>query len=122
MMIQLQNFSLTSLYMRMSRKIKSFVMDLWISWWNIVCLLRPAFSRARTFLWFLLVLAAFSVRNDLLGVSSFVRALGLSEHFYEHLLHFFHSNAVKTDRLADCGSPCPQVLSLSKASFRKSIF
>ncbi len=90
-----------SLYMRMSRKIKSFVMDLWISWWNIVCLLRPAFSRARTFLWFLLVLAAFSVRNDLLGVSSFVRALGLSEHFYEHLLHFFHSNAVKTDRLAE---------------------
>ncbi len=48
-----------TLYMRMSRKIKSFVMDLWISWWNIVCLLRPAFSRARTFLWFLLVLAAF---------------------------------------------------------------
>ncbi len=90
-----------TLYMRMSRKIKSFVMDLWISWWNIVCLLRPAFSRARTFLWFLLVLAAFSVRNDLLGVSSFVRALGLSEHFYEHLLHFFHSNAVKTDRLAE---------------------
>ncbi len=85
----------------MSRKIKSFVMDLWISWWNIVCFLRPAFSRARTFLWFLLVLAAFSVRNDLLGVSSFVRALGLSEHFYEHLLHFFHSNAVKTDRLAE---------------------
>ncbi len=90
-----------SLYMRMSRKIKSFVMDLWISWWNIVCLLRPAFSRARTLLWFLLVLAAFSVRNDLLGVSSFVRALGLSEHSYEHLLHFFHSNAVKTDRLAE---------------------
>ncbi len=48
-----------TLYMRMSRKIKSFVMDLWISWWNIVCFLRPAFSRARTFLWFLLVLAAF---------------------------------------------------------------
>ncbi len=41
------------------------------------------------------------MRNDLLGVSSFVRALGLSEHFYEHLLHFFHSNAVKTDRLAE---------------------
>ncbi len=65
--------------MRMSRKIKSFVMDLWISWWNIVCLLRPAFSRARTFLWFLLVLAAFSVRNDLLGVSSFSSALSVCQ-------------------------------------------
>ncbi len=54
-------------------------MDLWISWWNIVCFLRPAFSRARTFLWFLLVLAAFSVRNDLLGVSSFVRRLSVCQ-------------------------------------------
>jgi DDE superfamily endonuclease len=84
-----------------SRKIKFFIMDLWISWWNITRLLRPAFSRARTFLWFLLVLAAFAVRNDLLGVTSFVRALGLSEHCYERLLHFFHSDAVKTERLAE---------------------
>lgn len=75
-------------------------MDLWISWWNIVSLLRPAFSRARTFLWFLLVLVAFAVRGDLLGVTSFVRALGLSERYYEPLLHFFHSDAVKVDRLA----------------------
>ncbi len=81
-------------------KVKSLIMDLWISWWNIVCLLRPAFSRARTFLWFLLVLVAFAVRDDLLGVTSFVRALGLSEHCYEPLLHFFHSDAVKADRLA----------------------
>lgn len=82
------------------KKIKPLIMDLWISWWNIVCLLRPAFSRARTFLWFLLVLVAFAVRNDLLGVTSFVRALGLSERCYEPLLHFFHSDAVKADRLA----------------------
>ena len=53
-------------------------MDLWVAWWNIVSLLRPAFSRSRTFLWFLLVLVAFAVRKDLVGVTSFVRALGLS--------------------------------------------
>ena len=75
-------------------------MDLWLAWWNIVSLLRPAFSRSRTFLWFLLVLVAFAVRKDLAGVTSFVRALGLSEHCYERLLHFFHSDAVKIDQLA----------------------
>ena len=76
-------------------------MDLWVAWWNIVSLLRPAFSRSRTFLWFLLVLVAFAVRKDLVGVTSFVRALGLSEHCYEPLLHFFHSDAVKIDQLAE---------------------
>ena len=76
-------------------------MDLWLAWWNIVSLLRPAFSRSRTFLWFLLVLIAFAVRKDLAGVTSFVRALGLSEHCYEPLLHFFHSDAVKIDQLAE---------------------
>ena len=76
-------------------------MDLWLAWWNIVSLLRPAFSRSRTFLWFLLVLMAFAVRKDLAGVTSFVRALGLSEHCYEPLLHFFHSDAVKIDQLAE---------------------
>ena len=76
-------------------------MDLWLAWWNIVSLLRPAFSRSRTFFWFLLVLMAFAVRKDLAGVTSFVRALGLSKHCYERLLHFFHSDAVKIDQLAE---------------------
>jgi hypothetical protein len=67
----------------------------------MVRLLRPAFSRERTFLWFLLALAAFSVRNDLAGVTSFVRALGLSEGCYYRLLQFFHSEAVKLDRLTE---------------------
>ncbi len=76
-------------------------MDLWLAWWHIVSLLRPAFSRTRTFLWFLLVLVAFAVRNDLLGVTSFVRAIGLSKECYDRLLHFFHSDAVKIDHLTE---------------------
>jgi hypothetical protein len=75
-------------------------MHLWTSWWDIVRLLRPAFSRTRTFLWFALALAGFCTRSDLLGVTSFVRALGLRASCYERLLHFFHSPAVKIDRLA----------------------
>jgi hypothetical protein len=75
-------------------------MNLWNAWWDIARLLRPAFSRTRTFLWFLLALAGFCTRGDLLGVTSFVRALGLRPSCYAGLLHFFHSNAVKPDALA----------------------
>ena len=76
-------------------------MDLWISWWHIVSLFRPAFSRCRTFFWFLLILTAFAVRCDFLGVTSFVRTLGLLGGCYERLLHFFHSEAVKIDEVTD---------------------
>ena len=66
----------------------------------MVVLLRPAFSRERTFLWFAASLAAFSVRSDLFGVTSFVRCLGLKTNCYHTLLNFFHSDAVKLDQLA----------------------
>ena len=50
---------------------------LWSHWWNLVCGLRSACARTRTFLWMALCLAGFTVRKDLLGVTSIVRALGL---------------------------------------------
>src|SRR5664280_2605182 len=48
---------------------------LWYDWWNLVCELRSACARSRTFLWMSLCLAGFSTRKDLLGVTSIVRAL-----------------------------------------------
>jgi hypothetical protein len=74
-------------------------MQLWLQWWNIVSCFRPAFSRFRTFQWFVLVLVTFSVRSDLAGVTSFIRALNLKPETYHRLLAFFHSNAVDLDRL-----------------------
>lgn len=74
-------------------------MELWLEWWNHVRLLRPAFARTRTFIWFAAVLAAMCVRTDLLGVTSLVRALGLQSHCYDRLLDFFHSRAIKLDGL-----------------------
>ena len=68
---------------------------LWSAWWDIVGQLRPAFSRNSTFLWFAASLAAFCVRSDRHGVTSFVRALGLRQRCYERFLDFFHSSAVK---------------------------
>ena len=38
-----------------------------------------------------------TVRTDLLGVSSTVRALGLKQKYYDRLLDSFHSSAIKLD-------------------------
>jgi hypothetical protein len=69
-------------------------MMLWRQWWRWTSALRPACSRKRTFMWMLVVLAGFSVRKDLLGVTSFVRALGLQATCYDRILDFFHSAAL----------------------------
>jgi len=75
-------------------------MPLWGPWWNAIGLLRPAFSRLRTFLWFATAVAGLSVRSELLGVTSLVRALSLQARCYDNLLDMFHSSAVKLDRLS----------------------
>jgi hypothetical protein len=64
-------------------------MELWMHWWNLVRQLRPACSRLRTFLWLAICLAGITVRGDLLGVTSIVRALGLMEICYDRILDFF---------------------------------
>src|SRR5262249_32755028 len=74
-------------------------MRLWLPWWNALCLLRPAFSRWRTFLWFATAVAGFTVRTDLLGVTSIVRALKLNARCYNRLREYFHSAAVQLDHL-----------------------
>lgn len=74
-------------------------MQLWLEWWKIVLRLRPAFSRARTFLWFSAALAGMCVRNDHLGVTSLVRAMGLKQYCYDRLLDCFHSAAINLDAL-----------------------
>ena len=75
-------------------------MPLGMPWWNAIWLLRPAFSRLRTFLWFATAVAGFTVRTELLGVTSLVRALKLEARFYNKLVDHFHSPAVKLDRLS----------------------
>jgi hypothetical protein len=72
---------------------------LWIQWWNLICELRSACARTRTFLWMSLCLAGMTVRKDLRGVTSIVRALGLEPACYDRLLDFFHSSALDLDKL-----------------------
>lgn len=75
-------------------------MSLWCYWWNAIWLLRPAFSRLQSFLWFATGVAGLMVRTDMLGVTSIVRALKLRACFYDNLLKSFHSKAVKLDALS----------------------
>ena len=72
---------------------------LWKVWWELVCELRPACARNRTFLWMGIGLAGMTVRKDLMGVTSIVRALGLLPACYDRLLDFFHSPALDLARL-----------------------
>ena len=76
-------------------------MHLWMTWWSLVRDLRPAFQRTRTFLWSALVLAATCTRNDLRGVTSLVRVLGLHQTCYDRLLDFFHSKSVNLGELTN---------------------
>lgn len=77
-------------------------MVLWWEWMRCVEQLRPACARERTFWWMVVVLAGLSIRADLAGVSSFVRALGLKEHCYRRLLYLCHSSALALEPLLAC--------------------
>ena len=72
---------------------------LWNQWWMLVCQLRPACARKRTFLWMAVCLAGMTVRTELLGVTSIVRTLGLESACYDRLLDFFHSPALELNKL-----------------------
>ncbi|MEI9479814.1 MAG: transposase [Deltaproteobacteria bacterium] len=74
-------------------------MQLWIHWLSAVSLLRPACSRLRTFLWLTVCLSGISIRPDIFGVTSIVRAFGLKDTCYDRLLDFFHSPALNSAEL-----------------------
>ena len=65
-----------------------------------IWLLRPGCTRLRTFLWFVTCVAGLTVRTDLLGVTSIVRALGLHGRFYGNLLDNFHSTGISMDKMS----------------------
>lgn len=75
-------------------------MALWRQWWQAIWLLRPASSRTRSFMWFATAVAGLTVRTELLGVTSVVRALQLHPRCYDRLLDHFHSDAIEPDALA----------------------
>jgi hypothetical protein len=75
-------------------------MRLWQKWFQCVQALRPACARHCTFVWRSLVLAGLSIRADLAGVSSFVRALGLKGSCYRRLLYVCHTPGLQLEVLS----------------------
>ena len=74
-------------------------MNLWFAWMQIASQLRQGCSRNSAFLWMLMALIGMTVRNDYLGVTGYVRALGSKPRYYKRFLDFFHSTAVDLDKL-----------------------
>jgi hypothetical protein len=72
---------------------------LWEKWWQLARQLRGACARTRTFLWMIVCLAGMTVRMDLLGVTSIVRALGLVPACYDRILDLLHSPSLNLDTL-----------------------
>ena len=69
---------------------------------NVLLSFRKCFSRTASFRWFCIIVSAFIVRSDKLGVTSFIRCLSLNGSFYECLLHFFHSSSWDLSCLRHC--------------------
>jgi hypothetical protein len=75
-------------------------MILWIQWYSCVQEFQASCSRDRSFVYLVLVLVAFSIRQDLAGVTSFIRALCMPPRFYPNFLHFFnYSTALDLSQL-----------------------
>jgi hypothetical protein len=72
---------------------------LWTAWMKVVMELKPACSRTRTFFWMILFLMGITIRPELAGVTSFIRALGLNSCCYDRLLDFLHSPALDVEKL-----------------------
>lgn len=62
---------------------------------------RSCFSRKAAFRWFVLIIIAFILRDDHLGVTSTIRTLALDPACYEAMLHFFRSSAFTTQGIRE---------------------
>ena len=76
-------------------------MELVVSWWDIVSQLAVTFSRKQTFWWAALTILGFCTRQDSMGgVTGLIRSVGIKPKYYQRLDDFFHSNAIKLDKLS----------------------
>src|SRR3990167_10657344 len=69
-------------------------MELWNNWMTLVNHFESACSRKTTFFWLVTVLTGFTIKFDMLGVTSIARGVGLLPKYYTCMLHFFNSYAV----------------------------
>ena len=62
--------------------------------------LRPVFSRHGTFEWFVIIIWGIMLCIQSPAITSYLNAVGLSQHYYNQALHWFHSRAWSVERLS----------------------
>lgn len=75
-------------------------MTLWRQWLFLVNQLEEAFSRKKTFCWFVMILIGFTIKFDAMGVTSLARGVGLLPCYYTSMLNFFSSTAVDLEAIS----------------------
>jgi hypothetical protein len=60
---------------------------------QILYSLRPAFSREAAFEWFVIMVWGILLCNRSPAITSYLNAVGLSEYYYDHALHWFHAKS-----------------------------
>jgi hypothetical protein len=60
---------------------------------QILQCLRPAFSREAAFKWLVIMVWGILLCNRAPAITSYLNAVGLSEYYYDHALHWFHATS-----------------------------
>ena len=74
-------------------------MELWNTWFALVNQFKSACAREKTFFWLVIVLIGFTIKFDVLGVTSLARGAGLQSCYYTCMLNFFHSSGIDLIKL-----------------------
>ncbi len=67
---------------------------------QILSNLRPVFSRHAAYEWFVLLIWGILLCTQNPAITSYLNAVGLSEHYYTLALHWFHSKAISVEKLS----------------------
>ncbi len=68
---------------------------------QIIKSLRPAFSREAAFEWFVIMVWGILLCNRTPAITSYLNAVGLSEYYYDHALHWFHATSWSAKTLSN---------------------
>ena len=67
---------------------------------QILTNLQPVFSRHATYEWFVILIWGILLCNQHRAVTSYLNAVGLTQHYYTQALHWFHSQGISAQKLS----------------------
>ena len=67
---------------------------------QILTNLRPVFSRHAAYEWFVIIIWGILLCTQHPAITSYLNAVGLTQHYYTQALHWFHSKAISGKKLS----------------------